>query len=576
MTNKIKKMFLSSTSPNQRRYEILRAVFVEDLPREEIAVKFKTTANTVNSYVYDFKQDPDIESLFTKPEYGRKAKIEITKIKDSILILRKQNLSVPEIKAVLDSQQKSVSEKQIYNILQKDGFLRLPRRTKEEKKLSQSSVREVAEKSEKTTLPIGYLHTSQAAGIFCFLPYLEKSGILQAIESSNYPETNSLSKTNSILSFVALKLSNFGRYTKDDQWCMDAGLGLFAGLNVLPKAAWFSSYSHKVTREMNLDFLKVLNNIWRQAGYFSDTANLDFSTIPYWGNDTEHLSNHWSGTRNKALLSILAALAQDPETGLIRYGDTTVGEDEKDTILEFLDFSSKEDPNLKWVVFDSKFTTYENLSKINERGINFITIRRRGSRVVAEIEKLPKESLQKIRIPTSKGTREILINESFIELNGYKGKVRQIAIVGSKRLKPALIISNNMKVSVVEIVRKYAQRWLVEKEISEQIHFFHLNQPSSSIVIKVDFDLIMTILSHNLCRILANDFEGYENVNCGTLFDKFLMNSGRINITKEKVVVELKKKRELPLILTAMKQHNGMKMPLFNNKIFEIQGWTTT
>lgn len=70
---------------------------------------------------------------------------------------------------------------------------------------------------------------------------------------------------------------------------MDRGLGLFAGLNVLPKAAWFTSYSHRVTRHMNLDFLKKLHQIWIQHGLLSDTANLDFVSIPYWGETTRIL-----------------------------------------------------------------------------------------------------------------------------------------------------------------------------------------------------------------------------------------------------------------------------------------------
>jgi hypothetical protein len=38
---------------------------------------------------------------------------------------------------------------------------------------------------------------------------------------------------------------------------MDRGGGLFAGLNVLPKTAWFSSYSSATTREMNVSLKRV-------------------------------------------------------------------------------------------------------------------------------------------------------------------------------------------------------------------------------------------------------------------------------------------------------------------------------
>ncbi len=38
-----------------------------------------------------------------------------------------------------------------------------------------------------------------------------------------------------------------------------------------------------------------------------------------------------------------------------------------------------------------------------------------------------------------------------------------------------------------KLVKKYAGRWLVEQEIAEHVAFFNLNNPSSSIVVKVDF-----------------------------------------------------------------------------------------
>ena len=100
------------------------------------------------------------------------------------------------------------------------------------------------------------------------------------------------------MSFVALKLSNVRRYSADDAWCMERGLGLFAGLNVLPKTAWYTSYSSRVTRKMNRSFLKSLHKIYLQYGLLSDTANLDFTTIPYWGNSS-HLENNWGRERQK-------------------------------------------------------------------------------------------------------------------------------------------------------------------------------------------------------------------------------------------------------------------------------------
>lgn len=70
----------------------------------------------------------------------------------------------------------------------------------------------------------------------------------------------------------------------------------------------------------------------------SDTANIDFTTIPYWGDD-DALENNWSGKRGKALASMLALLVQDPDTGNICYGDVTLRHvDQNEVVLGFLDF----------------------------------------------------------------------------------------------------------------------------------------------------------------------------------------------------------------------------------------------
>ncbi len=113
------------------------------------------------------------------------------------------------------------------------------------------------------------------------LPYIQTYRIHELINNSEYPESKDLNRLSSILSFVGLKLSNIKRYTTDDLWCMDRGLGLLAGLTVLPKASWFSSYSHRITRPMNLAFLKSLHGLWQEHQLLGDSANLDFVTIPF-------------------------------------------------------------------------------------------------------------------------------------------------------------------------------------------------------------------------------------------------------------------------------------------------------
>ena len=563
-----------------KQYEALRAYFYEKLSAREVAKRFGYTESSLYCFASAFKQ-LDIKQLekrfFAPLAVGRPAREYGSNTDQLIIALRKKYLSVSDIKAILDTQKQDISETYIYKLLNREGFARLPRRSKSAKveTLSQAKV------SAPTAALLGdsdEIFNTMNVGILCFIPYIINLGIDKIIANSLFPETKTIPKISAILSFIALKLSNVRRYTADDLWCMDRGSGFFAGLNVLPKRAWFSSYSHRITRKMNISFLKELYKIWRKTGLLADTANLDFVAVPYWGEDS-HLENNWSGTRHKALSSILAAIAQDPDTGIITYGDTTVRHDnESDIVVEFLDFYKESgNENINYLVFDSKFTTYENLSKLDNNKIKFITIRRRGKNIVDELNQLPTDLWRKVRVQASGNkTRELNIVDQTILLKGYNKKIRQIAITGNGKIKPALIITNDFDLGVEQILRKYARRWLIEKSISEQTHFFHLNKVSSSMVIKVDFDLTMSILAYNLYRVLANDLTGYEHNTPQTLYEKFVNNNGSVEINHGSALVSMKKKRNLPELLTAMKRFEKIKVPWLGGRALTIAAASNT
>jgi hypothetical protein len=327
---------------------------------------------------------------------------------------------------------------------------------------------------------------------------------------------------------------------------------------------------------MNRKFLKQLHRVWSKAGLLEDTSNLDFTTIPYWGDDT-HLENNWSGKRGKALSSMLAVLAQDPDTGLIDYGNADIlQKDESAVVLEFLDFyhsgTAKKDNKLRYIVFDSRFTNYENLRKLDQAEINFITIRRRGKKILERISNLPAQGWKKVKVECAGSKhRTLRVYDEQVFLKGYDKQIRQVIITGHGKIKPAMIITNDFDLAIEKVIRKYARRWIVEKSISEQIDFFHLNLVSSSMVIKVDFDLTISILANNLYRLLALQLERYEHLSVQSLYDKFVLNGADVIIQEDAITVQLKKKRNLPLILEVMQNYSRQKYPWLNgnNVIFE-------
>jgi transposase len=578
--------FMSADNAYHKQYLALRRFFVDGCTAEQVALEYGYAVSTVYSLIRDFKgklatgiEDP----FFKEYKLGRPKLDQEGEITQLVVAYRKQNLSVPEIKAILDAHNISVSERYITTLLKEEGFSRLPRRDNAER----NSIRLKKNKTETCSAlksePFKFEpeeFSSQLAGILLFLPIIKRYGIDELIDGSDYPETSVINRLSSILSFLALKLSDIERYSMDDAWCMDRGMGLFAGLNVLPKTAWFSSYSSCITREMNLSFLRRLRVLWSNNGLLSDTVNLDFTAIPYWG-DSDPFENNWSGKRAKALASLQAVLAQDPDSGLLCYSDTTIRhQNESDVILEFLDFYHN-DPeissNLKYLVFDSRFTTYQNLSKLNKQGLKFITIQRKSKKLEEKIASIPDSCWKKIRIMRANGKgRTISVFESKATLKDYDGEIRQVFIRETGKLKPAIMITNDFDISLENLVRKYAKRWLVEKDISEQIHFFHLNRNCSGIVVKVDFDLVMTVFAHNLYRLFAQNIEGYSHCEAKTIFNKFILNAGEIAIAENDVYVKLKRKRTLPLTLESLADFDSFYYPWLHDKCLHFSASNST
>ena len=562
----VTEYFTNPHLPAHRQFLALNMFYAEGASAEEVAEAYGYKPTAVYSFARNFKkslresmlkgEDPFFKTIRPGPKgidrQGGDAEL--------VVAYRKKMLSIPEIEILMAGLGRPLSAGTIGAILRESGFVRLPKRDKATKEeiYRESGYARLAEApcasavvfdEEELSIP------TRAAALLCFLPIVKHYHIDEAIENSSYPGTKQIPTLNAILSFLALKLSGSGRYGHDDAWCMDRGLGLFAGLNVLPKTTWLSTYSDKVTRDMNVAFLKDLNRIWKEAGLLGDTANMDFCAIPYWG-DGDTFERNWSGKRRTALESIEAVLAHDPDTGIISYGDTTVEHDnQSEVVMEFLDFycgSEKDGGSLKYLVFDSKFTVLERLGELDDRNIKFLTIQRKGKSQQEKAASIKDWKTTRVETSNHK-SRQVTYAES--ETKNYRyGKdkrLRQVFLKGS-HVKHSCIITNDFELSAELIIRKYARRWMIENEISEHVDFFHLNRNSSGIVIKVDFDLTMTILAHNLYRLLARGIPRYHHCTAKKLFLSFIDCMGEFDVGESAVDVKLNLRRGTQLLLEAL------------------------
>ena len=575
-SDSLAKFFAEPIDPLQRRYEVLRAFFLERLTAEQVARRFGYAVGSVYAITRDFRRLDDPAAFFFRPSDapGRPPSQPPDQLRQRVIELRKANLSLPDIKARLDAQSGTApSQRLIAKILSEEGFARLPRRTRAERAASACPRLRAPESVLLAPQASESFQSERAAGLLCLLPWLRHYGLDSAIEQAGYPATSCLPALQSVLAFVALKLSDVRRYSADDLWCMDRGPGLFAGLNVLPKTASLSSYADRTTRTMHQRLLGALTAIWSAKGLVSDSANLDFTTLPHWGDDAT-LERNWSGTRGRSLLSISAALAQDPDSGLLLHSDATIrSASQHEAVLEFLDFSRRHGPELRYLVFDSRFTTYAQLARLDREDIRFVTVRRRGQALVDKARALPQHAFRQVRVPTAKATRLVCAHDQTVPLRGFGREIRQITIRRGAQRRPVLLITNDFDSSLSAILRRYARRWLVEQSISDQLAFFHLNRLPSSMVIKVDFDLAMTVLAYNLLRLLALDLPpGYQRLAPRSLYERLLSTGADIVLTPDRCTVALKKKRDLPALLQALQAVGTPTIPWLGNRQIVFQG----
>jgi transposase len=533
----------------QRRYEALRASFVERLPASAVADRYGYTTSYVHFLRHLFVHEK-IDFSEPVPEGKAKRHRVSPDTRQKICAWRGNRLSAGEITQLLSEEGVEISVRTVERVLAEEGFPKLPRRTRLKTGFTVKGTK-IPERSE--SISIGQLEGKQfdceSAGAFLFAPFIEKLNLSSIATSAGLPGTKVVPSINYLMSFLSLKLIGTERYAHMGDHAFDPGLGLFAGLNVLPKSTAMSTYSYSLD-QMHISLLQKA--FVRQASkihlYDNKIINLDFHTIPHFG-DESVLETHWAGARNKKMKGALTLFAQDAESKLILYTAADIQRKESDDqVLDFLSFWKGIKRGVKpTLAFDSKFTTYANLSELNTRGVKFITLRRRGKELLKKVEKL--DPWKRIKIPHAKRKYpNPKAHESFISLKDYEGELRQIVIRGNGHEKPTFLITNDMDEPTELIVGNYARRWRVENVISEAVKFFNLNALSSPILIKIHFDVVMTMIADTLYNMLAQKLRGFEACDAPKLYRNFVRCKANISVERGKITVTYPRKAHNPIL----------------------------
>lgn len=98
------------------------------------------------------------------------------------------------------------------------------------------------------------------------------------------------------------------------------------------------------------------------------------------------------------------------------------------------------------------------------------------------------------------------------------------------------------------LVSNYARRWRVENVISEAVQFFNLNMLSSPILIKVHFDLVMTMIADTLYSMLAKKLRGFEACDAPKIYRDFVRGKGKITANDNTLTVIYPKRAHNPIL----------------------------
>jgi hypothetical protein len=550
-------LFGQPDSPSHRRYEICRAYYYESAPADLIAKRFHLHSCSVRAIVRDFARDPDVNSLFTAAKPGPKASPKRDAIHERACELRRRGATLGDIRATLKQDGFDVSESYLFRLMRRAGVAvtRQHRLTPQPGEYANdgSVVPDIADVRE-LVLDAGRQLPTKVAGLFLFMPLLLDLDLPQAVNDAKLPGSKQIPPLQALLALLAPKLIGKRRISHICDLCNDEGAGLFAGLNVLPKTTYATDYSYKTERAMAERLIAaVIAKV--PLGDPPLSFNLDFHAVAFRG-DQPDLENHWVPTRNRALPSVMAFVAQAAGRRVICYATANVLRDEADRMVpKFADYWKEQTGHYPArLLFDSRATTYAGLSQLTQRGVGFITIRRRGAGMLARAERLPVDRWRHCQITQAKRRRRHIqfVDES-VQLDGYDGAVRQLIVTGLGHESPTFFLTNDLpqRQTAREVIQTYASRNHVENHLGEQITFFHLDCLCGDVRLNVDFDLTLTVLADLLYRKLAERLKGFSVTGPSKLFRKFVDTSGDIEIREKGIIVRLSKRAHNPLLKEA-------------------------
>jgi transposase len=563
---KCRQFFAEPATTRQRQYEALRAFYLEGQSSAEAARRFGYTSGSFRGLCHSFRRG-ELGEFFTTNRPGPREQPKKSATRDQIVALRKRNYSVYDISRTLKEAGTPLSATAVREVLVTEGFAPLPRRRDEERPFRVAPTVE-AVANIKDFVITEREFTTRLGGLFLFVPDLVKfDGDGNLARTANLPGSEMIPAAHALRSSLALKLWSIERKSHVMSIVADEGLALFCGLNVTPKKSYLSEYSSRITPKQVSHLLAGWHTgLAGQDLINGQSLNLDFHSVPYFG-EHPHVESHYVSMRSRRQPSILTFLAQDATSQVFCYSNADIRKgEEAEEIFRFIKFWKQQHGTLpQHLVFDSKLTTYDRLDRLDHDGITFMTLRRRSPKLLTEVKDLAPSAWRTIEIdvPNRKYRKPRVFEQ---KATPCKREFRQIFITDLGHEEPTILLTNDFNAKTKNLVTRYAKRMLIENALSDAVRFFHIDALSSSVGMKVDFDMALLVLASCLYRLMARRMRGYEDAQARQIFRDLIDMPADVKITNDEISVRFHRRAHLPIILASSLIDKPVAVPWWNGR----------
>ena len=560
-----RRFFERPAAPSQRQYEALRAYFIEGVASAEVARRFGYTPAAFRMLCYDFRRG-ELPDFFAVKRTGPQQKPKTGKVRNIVVALRKHNYSIYDISHALKEQGTPLGTTAVRDILVEEGFAPLPRRLDEERPVGVGPTTEAVADVRDFVLATGEFAT-RVGGLFLFIPDMIRLNQDTLAKAAKLPGSRMIPAEHALRASLALKLWSIERKSHVMALVADQGLAMFCGLNAMPKRSFLSEYSSRITPQKVSQLLSSWHSLLAQETILTGKSiNLDFHSVPYFG---EHpvVEAHYLSKRSRRQPSILTFLAQDADSQVFCYSNADIRKgEEAEEIFRFIKFWERQYGGLpQHLVFDSKLTNYAQLDRLDQEGIIFITLRRRTQKLLAALSDLPTSAWRTVNLDVS--------NRKFRTPQVYEQKVRlldrsfrQFFIKDLGHDQPTILLTNDRKSTAAQLILRYAKRMLIENSLADAVRFFHIDALSSSVGLKVDFDMALLVLASGLYRIMARRMRGYSDAQARQIFRDLIDMPAQVNVTDHEVTVRFHRRAHLPIVLASGLFDKPVKVPWWGDR----------